>query len=435
MAFGAPTLYQASTNYFQQTPGATGAQRWGTYSSAVADPNNPNGFWISNEYVTNTGVTIPSGLSAWWDTAVAQVSVGGSVGGGPVGPPTIAGTRPTPTTVDAAVNPFTGVTIGDLNTGATDTLMITLSNSGTTGVLSGTGLSGGTNGVYTLSGTAAAVTSALDLLSFKPATGAPGSITTTTFALSDQSTGFATPAADTATTVTDTDAVPPTIAGTHARPTTVDAAVNPFTGVTIGDLNTGATDTLTITLSNSGTTGVLSGTGLSGGTNGVYTLSGTAAAVTSALDLLSFKPATGAPGSVTTTTFALSDQSTGFATPATDSATTVTDTDPVLLTQPTISSATYTGTALTGHWSLSGTAPAGTTVTLYDRTTALAPTATATAGTWTIATTENESAIRDYTVIATSAGATSLPRRPTMRGRRETTCSTSRRKRLSPLRL
>ena len=181
LAFGAPTLYQASTSYFQQTPGATGAQRWGTYSSAVADPNNPNGFWISNEYVTNTGVTIPSGLSAWWDTAVAQVSVGGSVGGGPVGPPTIAGTHATPTTVDAAVNPFTGVTIGDLNAGATDTLTITLSNSGTTGVLSGTGLSAGTNGVYTLSGTAGAVTSALDLLSFKPATGAPGSVTTTTF--------------------------------------------------------------------------------------------------------------------------------------------------------------------------------------------------------------------------------------------------------------
>jgi hypothetical protein len=417
LAFGAPTLYQASTSYFQQTPGATGAQRWGTYSSAVADPNNPNGFWISNEYVTNTGVTIPSGLSAWWDTAVAQVSVGGSVGGGPVGPPTIAGTHPTPTTVDAAVNPFTGVTIGDLNTGATDTLMITLSNSGTTGVLSGTGLSGGTNGVYTLSGTAAAVTSALDLLSFKPATGAPGSITTTTFALSDQSTGFATPATDSATTVTDTDAVIPTIAGTHPTPTTVDAAVNPFTGVTIGDLNAGATDTLTITLSNSGTTGVLSGPGLSGGTNGVYTLTkNVATTVTSQLDALTFTPAKGAPGSVTTTTFALSDQSTGFATPATDSATTVTDTDPALLTQPTISSATYTGAALTGHWSLSGTAPAGTTVTLYDGTTALAPTATATAGTWTIATTENESAIRDYTVIATSAGATSLPSAPYYEG-------------------
>jgi hypothetical protein len=84
LAFSAPTLYQASTSYFQQTPGATGAQRWGSYSSAVADPNNPNGFWVSSEYVTNTGVTIPSGLSAWWATAVAQVKVGQPSASGPV---------------------------------------------------------------------------------------------------------------------------------------------------------------------------------------------------------------------------------------------------------------------------------------------------------------------------------------------------------------
>ena len=57
-SFGTPTLYQASTSYFQQTPGATGMQRWGTYSSAVADPASQDGFWISNEYVTSTGVTI-----------------------------------------------------------------------------------------------------------------------------------------------------------------------------------------------------------------------------------------------------------------------------------------------------------------------------------------------------------------------------------------
>ena len=211
---------------------------------------------------------------------------------------------------------------------------------------------------------ATTVTSELDALTFTPATGAPGSITTTTFALSDQSTGSATPATDSATTVTDTDAVIPTIAGTHPTPTTVDAAVNPIHGR--DDRRSerrGATDTLTITLSNSGTTGVLSGPGLSGGTNGVYTLTkNVATTVTSQLDALTFTPAKGAPGSVTTTTFALSDQSTGFATPATDSATTVTDTDPALLTQPTISSATYTGAALTGHWSLSAASaqPAGT---------------------------------------------------------------------------
>ena len=74
-SFGTPTLYQASTSYFQQTPGATGMQRWGTYSSAVADPASQDGFWISNEYVTSTGVTIPSGLSAWWDPMVTNVQL------------------------------------------------------------------------------------------------------------------------------------------------------------------------------------------------------------------------------------------------------------------------------------------------------------------------------------------------------------------------
>jgi len=58
----------------------------------------------------------------------------------------------------------------------------------------------------------------------------------------------------------------------------------------------GATDTLTITLSNGGTTGTLSGSGLSGGTNGVCTLAAAAAAtITSELDALVFTPKAGAP--------------------------------------------------------------------------------------------------------------------------------------------
>ncbi|MBV9432191.1 MAG: phosphoesterase, partial [Hyphomicrobiales bacterium] len=74
-SFGSPTLYQSSTSFYAQTTNASGAQRWGTYSTAIADPNDPNGFWISNEYVTSSGITIPSGLSAWWDTVTAQVHV------------------------------------------------------------------------------------------------------------------------------------------------------------------------------------------------------------------------------------------------------------------------------------------------------------------------------------------------------------------------
>jgi hypothetical protein len=126
----------------------------------------------------------------------------------------------------------------------------------------------------------------------------------------------------------DTDLpVAPTITGTVGGQTTTRVAtIDPFLGVTIADPNVDATtETLTIALSDGGATGLLSGTDLTGGTGGVYTL--TAAAITTELDVLSFAPTPGAPGSVTTTTFARSDLSSGFATPTTDDTTTLTDTD------------------------------------------------------------------------------------------------------------
>ena len=75
-AFSAPTLYEASNTYLNS--GSLNDQRWGTYSTTVADPNNANGFWFSNEYVTNT-VNGPGGLPGWWDTIVAQAQVGAVV--------------------------------------------------------------------------------------------------------------------------------------------------------------------------------------------------------------------------------------------------------------------------------------------------------------------------------------------------------------------
>jgi hypothetical protein len=44
---------------------SSSVQPWGNYSSATVDPNNPNSFWISNEYVA----------SNWWQTSVAQVAI------------------------------------------------------------------------------------------------------------------------------------------------------------------------------------------------------------------------------------------------------------------------------------------------------------------------------------------------------------------------
>jgi hypothetical protein len=72
-ALSAPALYQASDTYFNS--GSLTDQRWGTYSIAVADPSNANGFWLSNEYVS-TAVTGPDGSPGWWDTVTAQALVG-----------------------------------------------------------------------------------------------------------------------------------------------------------------------------------------------------------------------------------------------------------------------------------------------------------------------------------------------------------------------
>ena len=236
------------------------------------------------------------------------------------------------TTSEAAVKPFSGVTIADPNSGASDTLTITVSGAG--GTLSGTGLSGGSGGVYTLSGTAAAVTSALDALSFAPKAGSPGTSSTTTFTLSDLSNADATATVNTTTSVVDKDpAAAPTIGGTVAgQATTSEAAVKPFSGVTIADPNSGASDTLTITVAGAG--GTLSGTGLGGGSGGVYTLSGTAAAVTSALDALSFAPKAGSPGTSSTTTFTLSDLSSAYATATVNTTTSVVDKDPAAAPTP-----------------------------------------------------------------------------------------------------
>jgi hypothetical protein len=64
-SFSGPILYQASTGFFDSGDGAS-AQRWGLNSSTIADPNNRNSFWLSNEYVAE----------GWWRTSVARVAVG-----------------------------------------------------------------------------------------------------------------------------------------------------------------------------------------------------------------------------------------------------------------------------------------------------------------------------------------------------------------------
>ena len=126
----------------------------------------------------------------------------------------------------------------------------------------------------------------------------------------------------------------PTITGTKSSSTTSEAPVMPFSGVTVTDPNTDATETLTIKLGGQG--GTLSGAGLhqqgyeppyGALYEGPYSLTGTASQVTAELDALSFTPSATfvSPGVQTSTTFTLTDQSSA-GTSVADSTTTVTNT-------------------------------------------------------------------------------------------------------------
>ena len=151
-SFSAPVLYQASTGFFNAGDGSS-VQSWGVNSSATVDPNNPNSFWISNEYVAN----------GWWQTAVARIAIQNTASG---------------PTVSSIVTSGSGITsgAGDLNAGKVVTLTVnfsaavTVNTSGGTpsltlndgGSASYTGGSGGT--ALTFSYTVAAGQNTADLI-------------------------------------------------------------------------------------------------------------------------------------------------------------------------------------------------------------------------------------------------------------------------------
>ena len=132
----------------------------------------------------------------------------------------------------------------------------------------------------------------------------------------------------------------PTITGTTANQrVAASGTITPFAGVTIGDLNLGQTETLTVTLSGAnGTLTNLGGFSYDQAT-GNYTVTGTAAAVSAALNGLIFTPAPYqvAPGQTVTTVFTISDTDSALARAA-NSATSVIAT--VGTVTPTISGTT-----------------------------------------------------------------------------------------------
>ena len=268
-------------------------------------------------------------------------------------PPTIAGTSATAQTVDdnATISPFTGVAIGDVdNPAQIQTVTVTLSAPADGTLSTGSGFTAQGNGVYGFSGTAVAATTALDALVFTPTDNqiAPGTSESEGFAIaSNDGAGGAASDAKTNVTITSIDD-PSTIGGTVANQTITDkGTATPFSGVTIGDPDVGASESVTITVTAGGVAsdadGTLSGAGLTETSpgSGTYTLTAASpSTVQAALRALVFTPtANQVPSGSVATGFTLS-VSDGIVTPATtDSQTSIVATS---VNDPPTASATAT---------------------------------------------------------------------------------------------
>ena len=155
---------------------------------------------------------------------------------------------------------------------------------------------------------------------------------------------------------------PPTIHGTQSGQVATDhATIAPFSGVTIGDGNANQTESVTVTLS-AAANGTL--TNLSSGhynaMTGAYTDSGSAAAVTAALDGLVFKPTLGqvTPGQTVTTNFTITDSDT-VGGKATDTATSVISTATIGITGTGPSGFIYRGSGAGQPFSVGGQSTLG----------------------------------------------------------------------------
>ncbi|MFN8817007.1 MAG: DUF4347 domain-containing protein, partial [bacterium] len=218
--------------------------------------------------------------------------------------PTIGGATSGQSVNDnATVQPFSGVTIADLDPGQQQTVTVTLDSAAkgvfTPASLAASGFVHSGSGVYTFTGSAADSTAAIRALVFDPANDrvAVGSTETTTFTIA-ASDGVAATVSNTTTTVVSTSINDnPTVAGaTTGQAVNDDATVTPFAGLTIGDTDTPAqTLSVSVTLDTAAkgvfTPGSLTASGFVHAGGGVYTFSGTAAQATAAIRALVFDPA------------------------------------------------------------------------------------------------------------------------------------------------
>ena len=328
-ANGITSAYNATTGVLSLSGTATAAQ----YQAAIDGVtfSTSNTATIGNRtlsYVANDGTANSTVATSTVTVAVPTPAITGAAADQAVSD-------------EATISPFAAIGVTD-TAGETDSATITLSNAGTAtdgdGTLSSPGaiLTTTGTGTYTLAAaTPATLASELQALVFTPTAHqvAAGSTVTTAFNLTVADTGGGA-ATNTATSVVATAvADAPTIAGTVGNQLTTDqAAVQPFSGVTIGEVDNGAMPTVTIVLRNATVAtdadGALSGMGLSKTGTGTYQLAAaTPAVLTNEIDTLTFTPTRNqvAVGNQVTTNFAITAAFAGMS--VTDANTMVAATD------------------------------------------------------------------------------------------------------------
>jgi plastocyanin len=234
------------------------------------------------------------------------------------GGPTITGAvGGQPTTDEATITPFTGVTIARIDDGLTEAVTIT-PGAAANGTLfdpnAASDHSSIVNGVFTVAGSGAAVTAAVDGLVFTPTAHqvAPGQTVTTNFTIAARdSLGLSatnSAASVVATAVND----PPTITVTGpAGCINGNSSITLFAGVSVTDPDHAAMDSLVISFTNASGAptdagGVLSGAGLTKTGIGTYALAATSpASLTQELAALTYAPGTASANHVVATNVTL----------------------------------------------------------------------------------------------------------------------------------